>query len=178
MINHKTHFITHTAIYISLLVVLQAATTPFGNTLITGSIVNMMLIISIMTCGLLSGVSVAIISPIIAKFFGIGPLWSLIPFISLGNLALILVWYFIAYKRSNNKNISYIAALITGAILKFLVLFVSIVKIAIPYLLELPEKQAVVISNLFSIPQFFTALIGGLFAVSLLPTLKKAMQRG
>ena len=89
-------WITHSAMFIALLVILQALTAPLGNMFVTGSIVNMLLIISVKICGLSSGLTVAIISPIMAKVFGIGPLWSLIPFIALGNLSLTLIWHYLA----------------------------------------------------------------------------------
>ena len=59
--------ITRTAVLIALLVVLQAALMPLNNSLITGSIVNLLLIISVMTCGLSSGLCVAAVSPVIAR---------------------------------------------------------------------------------------------------------------
>lgn len=86
--------ITRTAVLIALLVVLQAALMPLNNSLITGSIVNLVLIISVMTCGLSSGLCVAAVSPVIARLFGIGPLWSLIPFIAAGNAALVVLLAF------------------------------------------------------------------------------------
>ena len=96
MNNKNTiRWITRTAVFIALLIVLQMATAPLGNILITGSIVNLLLIISVMTCGLASGLSVAVISPVMAKLLGIGPLWSLIPFIAAGNIVLVLLWHFI-----------------------------------------------------------------------------------
>lgn len=173
----KILWITRTAILIALLIVLQAATATLGNSLITGSIVNMLLVISVMTCGLGTGLSVAIVSPVLAKFFGIGPLWALIPFISIGNIVLILVWHFIGNGNIKNQYVTYIIALVTASISKFLILYIGIVLIAIPLLLNLPDKQAMIISNMFSIPQLFTALIGGAIATVMLPTLKKAVKR-
>lgn len=173
--KEKILWITRTAILIALLIVLQAVTASFGNTIITGSAVNLMLIVSVMTCGLSCGLSVAVISPFVAKFFGIGPLWSLIPFIAAGNIVLVLLWHFIGNQNIGRKYTAYIAALITAAIGKFSVLYIGIVKIAVPVFLGLPEKQAAVISNMFSIPQVFTALIGGTLAIVIFPTLKKAM---
>lgn len=170
-------WITRTAILTALLIILQAATAPLGNTLITGSIVNLLLILSVMTSGLLSGATVAIISPIVAKFFGIGPLWSLLPFIILGNIALIFIWHFIG-KRSTWKKVTiWGIALVTAAIAKFLVLYLGIVKIAVPFLLGLPEQQAAAISSLFSIPQLVTAVFGGILAILVLPILKKALSK-
>lgn len=173
--KEKILWITRTAILIALLIVLQAVTASFGNTIITGSAVNLMLIVSVMTCGLSCGFSIAVISPIVAKFFGIGPLWSIIPFIAAGNIVLVLLWHFIGNRNIDRRYTAYIAALITAAIAKFLVLYVGIVKIAVPMFLGLPEKQAAVISNVFSIPQLITALLGGILAIVVFPTLKKAI---
>jgi len=173
--SNRTLWITRTAVFIALLIVLQAATAVLGNIIVTGSIVNLMLIVSVMTCGLSSGLVVAVVSPIMAKFLGIGPLWSIIPFIVAGNMALIIIWHFIGNRNMGRKYTAHIMALFCAAIIKFLVLYIGIVRITIPIFLGLPEQQAAVISNMFSIPQFFTALIGGSLAIILLPVLKKAI---
>lgn len=181
ILNNKQRilWITRTAIFIALLIVLQAATVPFGNPLITGTIVNFLLITSVMTCGLAAGLSVAVVSPIAAKFFGIGPLWALIPFIAAGNIVLVLLWYFIGKRNMGGKKCAaYFAALIAAAVAKFLVLYIGIVQIAAPMFLGLPEPQEAVISNMFSIPQLITALAGGALAVVLFPRLKKAIAVG
>ena len=175
--KEKVLWITRTAIFTALLIVLQAVTAPLGN-MVTGSIVNLMLIASVMTCGPLSGLSVAAVSPVMARLLGIGPLWSLIPFIAAGNVTLVLLWHFIGNRRMGRKYTAFAAALITAAAAKFLVLYIGIVQIAVPVFLGLPEQQASVISNMFSIPQLITALIGGLLAIALLPALKKAIGEG
>jgi hypothetical protein len=172
----KILWITQTAVFIALLIVLQAATAPMGNILITGTLVNLLLIVSVMTCGLASGLSVAVISPVMAKLIGIGPLWVLIPFIAAGNIALVLLWYFIGRRKTENRYAAYIPALIAAAVGKFLVLYVGIVQISVPLLLGLPEQQAKVVSNMFSIPQLITATLGGVIAVIILPSLKKAIK--
>lgn len=174
--KRSIYWITHTALFIALLIVLQSVTATMGNILITGTIVNLLLIVSVMTCGPASGLSVAVISPILAKFFGIGPLWILIPFIAAGNIALILFWHVIGNSGKGQKYISYLAALIAGATAKFLVLYVGIVKLAVPLFLNLPPQQAAVISHMFSVPQLFTALGGGVLAIVILPALKKAIR--
>ena len=168
--------ITRTAIFIALLIVLQAATAALGNVFITGSVVNMLLIIAVMTCGLPTGLLVSVISPVVAKFFGIGPLWSLIPFIALGNLTLILIWHFVCGRKADARMHFYVIAMITAAVSKFLVLFIGIVKIAVPVFLRLPPQQATIISGMFSFPQLATAALGGAVAAVILPRLKKAIQ--
>jgi len=170
-------WITRTAVFIALLVAAQIVTAPFGNSIITGSIVNLILIISVMISGVSSGVCIAVISPVMAKLVGIGPLWSLIPFIIIGNAVLVTIWHFVGNKVFKGEMASYISALIIAAVAKFIVLYISIVKIAIPFFLGLPEKQAATISAMFSVPQLITASIGGVIAVMVLPVLKKAVNR-
>jgi hypothetical protein len=174
--NKKVLWITQTAVLTALLIVMQAVTASFGNTIVTGSIVNLILILSVMIAGLSSGLTVAVISPVIAKFLGIGPLWMLIPFIVIGNIVLVFIWYFLGNRSFAKQMIVHIVTLVAAAVCKFLTLYVGIVLIAIPYLLNLPEKQATTISGMFSIPQLFTALIGGVIATVMLPLLKNAMK--
>ena len=183
--NKTVLWITKTAMLVALLVVAQAATAALGNTLVTGSVVNMILIISVMTCGWKSGVTVAAISPICAKLFGIGPLWSILPFLMLGNTAIVLTWHFVGNRLipfplriMQRKGVSYILALISGAVVKSAVLYLGIVQLAIPFLLDLPEKQAATISGMFSISQLITAIIGGAIAAAILPLLTRAIRRG
>jgi hypothetical protein len=168
-------WITRTAIFLALIVVVQFATAPLSITMITGSLINLILIVSVMTCGLPSGLVVAVISPVLATLMGIGPLWVLVPFIVLGNCAIILIWYFVARKALKEMFIGYVTALVSGAAGKFIVLYITIVRVMIPvFLTYLPEKKAAVISASFSFPQLFTALIGGALAVVALPLIKKA----
>ncbi len=174
--NKKVLWITRTAALTALLIIMQAVTSTFGNTLITGSIVNLILIVSVMTCGLSTGVTVAMISPICAKFFGIGPFWSLIPFIILGNIVFVLIWNLIGNCKTLKLNVSYAIALIVAAVSKFLVLYLGIVQLAIPIFLKLPEKKAVVVSNMFSVPQLITAFVGGVLAIIILPVVKRAIK--
>ncbi len=175
--KNKIRWITRTAILIALLVVLQAATTPLGTTIVTGSVVNMLLVVSVMNGGLASGLTVAALSPVLAKLVGIGPLWTLIPFIILGNIALVSLWHVIGKRNMSKLYVAYAAALGVAAVAKFLVLYVGIVQIAVPLILSLPAQQAAAISAMFSFAQLFTALIGGAIATLLLPTLKKAVNK-
>ena len=177
--NSKILWMTRTAIFIALIIVSQAVTAPLGNTLVTGSIVNLILIVAVMTCGPACGLSAAAVSPVMAKLLGIGPLWALIPFIMAGNIVLTLVWHFIGNKsfknKHNNRYAAYITALVAAAVSKFAVLYFGVVRVAVP-LLNLPEKQAAVISATFSVSQLITASVGGALAVILLPQLKKAIK--
>lgn len=173
--KQRTLWISETAVFIALLVVLQAATRPLGSTLITGCIVNLLLILSVMLCGLSSGIIVGVVSPVIAKCFGIGPLWSIIPLILLGNVTLALIWHFVGKQKRLRPFSAHILALPLAALAKFAALYLGIVKLALPFWLHLPAQQAAVISGMFSIPQLITAAVGGGAAILLLPLLRRGL---
>ncbi|MDR2649982.1 MAG: hypothetical protein LBB94_09760 [Clostridiales bacterium] len=172
----RIKWITQSALFIALLIVAQALTARFGQ-VITGSLVNLILIVSTMTCGLPVGIAVALVSPILAKLFGIGPLWTIIPFIMAGNTVLVSLWRYIGAIKGLSQIAAYIAALVTGAVAKFIVLYIGIVRIAVPFMLNLPEKQAATISGMFSLPQLLTAAAGGAVAVIILPLAQRAVRR-
>ena len=176
--NKKTLWIPRTAALTALLVVLQASTAALGSTLVTGTVVNLLLIISVMTCGAASGLSVAVLSPVLAKLIGIGPLWGLIPFIAAGNLALAAVWLAVGSRRWGPRYAPQITALALAAAAKSLVLYLGVVKLALPLFSGLTAAQAAAIAHMFSAPQLVTAVLGGLLALPLLAPLKKAMERG
>ena len=70
----------------------------------------------------LSRLCVAVISTIMAKLIGIGPLWSLIPFIVAGSIPLILIWHFIGNRHWGHTYTAKIIALAAAAADKFDVL--------------------------------------------------------
>ncbi len=174
--KEKILWIAQTAVMVALLIVMQSITASLGQT-VTGSVVNLILIVAVMIGGLASGVTVALISPVMAKILGIGPLWGLIPFVALGNIVLVVIWHFIANKTIVNPWVSSVIACVVGAVLKFITLYVGIVKVAIPVILQLPEAQAAVLSTTFSTPQLLTATIGGAVAIAIVPVVKKALKQ-
>ncbi|RSU09068.1 ECF transporter S component [Vagococcus elongatus] len=174
--NRKTLWITQTALLLALLVSVQMITSSMKNTLITGSLVNLILIIAVMLGGLSSGLTVACLSPIFAFFFGIGPaFWQIIICIALGNAVLVVAWHFIAGRNSKMSVASTITATIVGGVAKFIFLYLSVVQFLLPFVLHLQGPQAKMISATFSVPQLITALIGGGIAVVVLPLLTKAL---
>jgi len=171
--HEKILWITRTAVLIAITVALQAATRPLGQPYITGSIVNLMLIISVMTCGLYSGLTVGAITPIMAALLVIAPSWLHAPFISAGNMALVLVWHLIGNREIGNRYIAYIAAMIVGALAKFVIIHFGVVWL----MMGIRTFNVVALmANPFSIPQIITATIGGICAIILLPLLLKAIR--
>jgi len=173
--HEKVIFITRTAVLIAITVVLQALTLQLGNQFLTGSVVNMMLILSVMTSGITTGLVVSIFTPILPTLFGFGPVWPVVPFIAMGNMALVSAWHFIGNREIINRYVSYIIAMVAGAAGKFIVLYIGIVQLVMPFILGLPENH--IMSVLFSWPQLVTAAIGGVCAMLVLPPLLKALKK-
>lgn len=175
-------WITRTAVLTALLVTMQFATAAFGNQFITGSIVNLMLIVSLLTCGPATGLTVAIISPMCASLVGVGPAFPpLIPFIALGNIVFVAAWTLLGLANKHDKTgISYkvigFLSAVAAAAAKFLTLYASVVLLAIPYILNLNEKQSAMLTLSFSYPQLITATIGGIIALAVVPPVQKAIK--
>ena len=174
--NKNVLWITRSAVFTALLIVTQLTTAAFGNQFVTGPLVNLILIVAVSLCGLKTGLTVAVISHVFAKLIGIGPFWALVPFIALGNITLVLVWHYIGNREFKYEIIKITGTILIAAFLKFIVVYLGAVKIAVPFLLELPEAAAAAVSATFSVTQFFTASIGGLIAAAILPVLKKALK--
>jgi len=180
-IRKKILWITRTAVLTALLVAMQFVTAPLGNQYITGSIGNLIMIVAFLTCGLATGLTIAVASPICASLVGVGPAFPpLVPFIALGNVCFIMAWFLFgllnkADKESMKHEIFCYLIAITAAVIKFLVLYIGIVKIAIPFILNLNERASVMLSLTFSYPQIITATIGGLIAHTIAPPIKKAL---
>jgi len=172
-VHKNVLWITRTAVFIAATVALQVLTAQLGNQYITGSVVNMMLILSVMTCKLPTSLTVAATTPVMATLLGVGPLWPLVPFIAAGNMVLVTAWHFIGNMKLPVKYVSYVIALVVAAAAKFAVLYFGVVKIAIPHILGLPDGN--ILSIMFSFPQLITASIGGACALALLPAISKAI---
>ena len=162
-----------TAVLIALLVAVQFVTAPLGQ-FVTGSLVNLILIVSAMTIGLSSGLTIAAVSPVVAATAGVGPVVQLVPFIIVGNVTLVLAWGLICKLKYARTGVKRAAAAVTAAVCKSIALYFGVVRIAIPYILSLPEQKAAQMSIMFSIPQLITALLGGAAAVMILPAIEKA----
>lgn len=180
--NRKVLWITETAIMLALLVALQAITKPMGQ-LITGSFVNAVLTVTVLVAGLYSGITVAVISPVLAYLLRIAPQILTVPAIMVGNCVFVTLLYFIAGKDSK-KIVRQIAAWITAAAAKFAVLYAIVVWLICGVLSEkllasgtMKPPMLKALPATFSWPQLFTALIGGGIALLITPVLRKALRK-
>ena len=179
--SKNVRWITETAVMLALLIALQALTKPLGQ-LVTGSCVNAVLAISVLLAGLGSGITIAVISPVLAFLLGIAPQLVTVPAIMVGNTVFVVLLYFIAGK--NNGIGQRIAAWLVAAAAKFATLYILVVKIicglaAAPLLANgmLKEPMLKMLPKMFALPQLFTALIGGGIALLIVPVLRKALHK-
>lgn len=180
--NKKIRWITETAVMSALLVTLQALTKPAGQ-LVTGSCVNAVLAVTVLVAGLYSGITVALISPVLAYLLGIAPQILTVPAIMVGNTVFVVLLYVIAGMDSR-KIVRQVIAWAVAAVSKFAVLY-AIVNFLIcgvladslmaSGMLKAPMLKA--LPATFSWPQLFTALIGGGLALLITPVLRKALKK-
>ena len=175
--NKKIIWITQTAVMIALLVVLQAVTKPLGQ-FVTGSLVNLILIVAALFGGLNCGLTVALVSTFFAYLLGIGTSFiKIVPAIAIGNIVFVMLMHSLTGKALKKR--SYIIAgieLVLSAAVKFLTLWALIVKLIIPSL-GLDDNKAAVLGATFSWPQLITALIGGALAMAIVPLIQKAHKK-
>ena len=180
--NKKIRWITETAVMLALLVALQAVTKPLGQ-LVTGSFVNAVLAVTVLVSGVYSGVTVAVISPVLAYLLGIAPQILTVPAIMVGNTVFVLLLYFIAGKDSK-KVLRQALAWVGAAAAKFVTLYgivnflicgVLAEKLIAAGMLKAPMLK--MLPATFSWPQLVTALIGGGVALLIVPVLRKALHK-
>ncbi len=174
MKNKGVRFITLTAAFLALLIVFQSLSASLGQ-MVTGSLVNFVLVAATLLAGWKSGIVIALLSPFFAKLFGIGPIYPILPVVALGNATLVAV-YAVVMNRSFNKTLRWVISVIAAAGLKYAVLTVGVVKLVLP-LVSVPAPQATKLAAMFGTTQFFTAFIGGAVAFIAVPLIQKAVKR-
>jgi hypothetical protein len=177
MRNKRVLWITQTAVFIALLLVVQFVTRSFGQ-YVTGSLVNLILVTAALTAGLASGLTVAVLSPFFAFLFGIGPVIQIVPFIALGNGALVLVCWLVLGNAENPGIPRRALAVVAGSFAKLLVLWLGVVKVMLPLMTNLQPKQVETMTAMFTWPQLATALIGSSIAMIVVPLVKRALKKG
>ena len=175
----KVLWLTQTAVLLALLVTLQTITKPLGQ-LVTGSCVNALLAIACLFGGLSCGITVALISPVMAFLLGIAPQILTVPAIMAGNAIYVTVLHFAAGKQLWRHFL----ALISAAVTKFVVLYGIVAGIICGLLsqpllasgaLKAPMLKALPVT--FGVAQLFTALIGGGVAMLIVPVLRRALRK-
>lgn len=188
----KIRWITETAVMLALLVCLQwvGSMVPDQMTkqLITGTLVNCVLAVTVLMVGISSGLVVALISPVCAFLFGIAPNFITVLPIMMGNSCYVALLALIVGQTAKfgwRQPVGLAAA----ALAKFGVLYVLVVKVicgvASGALLGKKIGQTVLLAppmlkmlpTMFAWPQLVTAITGGIIALAIVPVLRKALHR-
>ena len=182
LMNKKIRWITETAILLALLVSLQYITKPMGQ-LVTGSCVNAILAIAALVGGLSSGLTIALVSPVLAFLLGIAPQILTVPAIMAGNSVYVVLLHLLADQTGKNLG-KQIAAWLLASVAKFAALYFIVVKLICGVLAEsllaagtLKAPMLKALPATFSWPQLITALIGGAIALAIVPALRKALRK-
>lgn len=180
--KRKIWWITETAIMLALLVTLQSLTKGFGQ-LVTGTCVNAVLAVAVLVGGLSTGLTVALVSPVLAFLLNIAPMALTVPAIMAGNTVYVLVLWLVVGKKYTSVVMRMIAWLL-AAFAKFGTLYGIVVKlicgVLAPTLLEagmMKEPMLKALPATFSYPQLITALIGGAVALVIVPGIRKALHK-
>lgn len=181
--NNKVKWITRSAVAIALIIAVQLATRALGQQLVTGSLVNLVLALSTLLFGWSVGAAAAVVSPFVAFLLGINAQIVVVPAIAAGNLTYVAVIALVVkllggVKFGGNKKVSefirHLIAVIAGALCKFGIQYLLIVKWIAPAFL--PAKAQAVMAVNFGIIQFFTACIGGVLACLIYPLVSKGLK--
>lgn len=158
--NKHIRFIALTGLMLALTAVLQSfgKLMPLGpyNNFVTGSLVNACLLTAVSLTGPAGGAAVSVLSPLLSLLTGSVTPLPFVPFIAIGNLSLVILFYLLRSRRA-------VISLALPAIVKFALLYASI-HMLLPYL-ALPEAQGKTMLFLFGWPQLVTALAGGALAL-------------
>ena len=180
--NKKLRWITETAVMLALLVALQVLTKPMGQ-LATGSFVNGVLAVTVLFAGLSSGITVAVVSPVLAYLLGIAPQVLTVPAIMAGNTVYVVVLYYIA-GRNSRQVARQVLAWLSAAVAKFVALYAIVVWLICGVFSQALQASGIlkapmlkVLPATFSWPQLVTALIGGAVALLIAPVLRKALRK-
>lgn len=181
--HNAVQWVARTAMGIALIIVAQllgkvfpagaVIVGPFSvNQLVTGSLVNCVLFVFTAVGGMWSGVTMGIVSAMLAQFIGIGPAVSAVsPVVALGN-ALLCVVFALMLGRERSYGARQWAAMAISAVIKCAFLWIC-VPLLLGVLSGVKPQQVQMLSIMFSWPQGCTALIGGTLASLVIPRLWK-----
>lgn len=175
----KTRTITVTAIMVALCIVVQLFKTQ-GTIPITGALINLIIIIDTLYCGLLSGIILSIIVPITSFIITQSPIIAsvpmILPFIMLGNIVIVIFAWFVRGKKLELNLLP--LSLVSGSFAKWAVMTLTITKWVLPtFGGSLAPKMKAMAAATYSTTQLYAALFGTALACIIWPILKLAIKR-
>lgn len=173
----RTKQIVQTALFLAIAIVAQLLGTLMGGAgsigqILTGSIVNMCLVLAVSMIGLIPALAISVLSPVLAFVFGVMKFPFAIPVVIIGNAIYVVLIKIIFKSVSETKmpvqKIIEIIGVIVSAVVKALAMW-SLAK----YVLMMFTKVPAPLIASFSFPQAITGTIGGIIAIVVYAILKK-----
>jgi hypothetical protein len=164
----KTLYLTRLVFLICITLAVQLIGLP---QLITGPVVNLMLVLTTLTLNLAAGLLLGIITPLVAAVRGQLPAFMLpmLPFIIIGNALLVTVFAAVLklLKRKQSNAASALSwpnwlGILAGSLAKFIWLYWSAQKLLKLFMGIHPPAQLITAMGLL---QLITAIVGGVLAL-------------
>lgn len=170
--GRQTRSMILTALFLGMAIVIQllGRFNPDFSRVFVGPLINALLLLTVIFCGRRYGMLLAVLSPIMAFATGqLNPaLAPFIPFIMLGNLALVIPFSFLLRNLTTQ-----VIGIVIGSGLKFFVMMMA-AQYAVPVFgLPIPPALQQRLPVAFGLVQLYAALIGGAIALVLGSLLKK-----
>lgn len=158
---------------IAIVFQLIGKTFPQISQFLVGPVVNSILILTTMICGLWYGIGIGVLTPLLAWLLGQlpAPFGPFIPFIMVGN-AIFIILFYLFKNRKNGEAIG----IVLGAFFKFLFLFFSattVVKV-LKFIINVQILNKLALA--MGVLQLVTAIAGGILALILITILRKRKQ--
>lgn len=138
----KTRTITVTAIMVALCVVVQLFKNP-GTIPVTGGLINMIIIIDTLYCGLVSGIIISIAAPVTSFIITQSPMIAavpmILPFIMVGNVVIVLFAWAVRCKKLELNLLP--LSLVAGSFAKWGVMTLLIVQWVLPVLVPTSPQR-------------------------------------
>lgn len=175
----KTRTITVTAIMVALCVVVQLFKNP-GTIPVTGGLINMIIIIDTLYCGLVSGIIISIAAPVTSFIITQSPMIAavpmILPFIMVGNVVIVLFAWAVRCKKLELNLLP--LSLVAGSFAKWGVMTLLIVQWVLPVFgADLSPKMKAMAATTYSTTQLYAALAGTALTCIIWPIIKLGVKR-
>ena len=178
--NKKLMLLTRTAVMLACVIVFQwlgkllgdAIFPGVGSTILVGSLVNLVLYVTTIFCGVIGAVCVGLLTPVMALVIGQLAFPVLIPFVGLGNVILVLAFWALTKYVKLPDLATKAMGVVWGSLLKFL--YMGFALVALLPVLGFNEKQVAMMSVNYGWVQLVAAIIGGIIFYGVYKGLQKA----
>lgn len=172
--NTRNLVLTSLFLAIAIVVQLIGRFNPDISRVLVGPVINTILLLTAYFCGKRYGLIMPFLTPLMALITGqLNPLLTpFIPFIILGNLALVIPFMLLL-----STPVRRTTGILLGSGLKYLVMSFAAANAVSIFGLRIPASAAKMLPVAFGTVQLFAALAGGAIAMVLIQLLKNSWER-